>query len=510
VKKKTVNILKQAKIIFIVLFLFCNSNLSAQDDILKKPITAEFNNIRLNDAFRQIEKQLSIYFTFDGSLINTNKKINHSFKSKPLSTCLDLMLEDSSLFYKVIENHIVIRCCKHFESIKTDSVEKPKFLTIKGKVLDKASKEPLAFASISIKGQSIGGVSNQDGEFILKIPEAMRNSEFCVTCLGFTNLCFPVSELVDISKVFLLERNYISLQEVIIRKTDARNLILEAFKNAEKNYSKRPVYLTGFYRESVNKGNKYMFYSEAVTQIYKGSNLSKYDVDLLKILKSRKMQDISMEDTIVVKLKSGLQAMLDLDIVKNPGEFLDEKNFNQYKYIMSDIVSIDNRTAYQIEFSPLQSEENAIYEGKLYIDIKDLAIVACEFRINKNKIGNNQGLFVAKKKKGLRLKMSNVSYSVSYRKINEKYYLNYVSGNIDMRIRKKSKLFFSDFDIAFEMAINELETNNVERFKTKDAAKLETIFFDEIYSYDEAFWEHYNFIMPDKPLEKALKKDKTK
>jgi hypothetical protein len=508
VKKKTGNISGMSYAIYIALFFFFIPPVIAQNDILNNKITADFSNIRINDAFRQIEKQLSIYFTFDGSLINTNKIINHSFKATPLSTCLDIMLEDSSLFYKVIENHVVIRCCKHLEPVKIDSIEKPKIISIKGRILDKINKDPLPFASISIKGQSLGSVSNQDGEFILKIPGSMKNDELCVACLGYTNLCLPLTELVNTTKVFLLERSYIPIQEVIIRKTDARELIRKALKNMEKNYSNRPVYLTGFYRESINKGSKYMFYSEAVMQIYKSSYNEEYDGDMAKILKSRKMQDLSMEDTVIVKLKSGLQGSLALDIVKNQGEFITEKNFNSYKYIMSDIVSIDNRSVYLIEFEPQEYAEDAMYEGKLYIDIQNLAIIGCSFHVNKNRISKNQGIFIAKKHKGIKLKISDINYDVSYRLIGDKYYLNYTSGNINMRVRKKSKIFYSDFDISFEIAINDMDTINVERYKRKDAARLETIFFDEIYNYDEEFWEHYNFIMPDKPLRETIQKDK--
>ena len=490
------------------LFVFIPSNSFAQEDMLKKPITAEFKNVRLNDAFRQIEKQISIYFAFDGSILDINRKITKSFKDTPLDKCLDEMLEDSSLFYKVIENHVVIRCCKQFTPVKIDTIEVPKFLTLSGRIFDRINRDPLPFASVGIEGQGLGVVSNSNGEFVLKIPVSLESEQVCVSCLGYNNICLSVKELSKTPKDFPMDRNYISIQEVIIRKTDARNLIRGAIKNREKNYSNVPVYLTGFYREAVNKSKKYMFYSEAVMQIYKSSYTSEYDADMVKILKSRKMQDISMEDTVVVKLKSGLQASLGLDIVKNPSDFLNEENFDQYKYVMSDIVSIDNRSAYLIEFEPRENADEALFEGKLYIDIQTLAIISCQFGISKSKIRENQGRFIAKKDKGIKLKISNISYEVSYRQIGDKYYLNYARGDINMRVRKKSRLFFFDFDISFELAINDLETNSVERFKRKDAARLETIFFDEIYAYDESFWKQYNFILPDKSLEEAFRKSR--
>jgi hypothetical protein len=507
VRKNPGNILKLYVLLIFSFQLFFNHALFSQDDILNKKITADFNNTRLNDAFRLIEKELSVYFTFDGSLVNTNKLINQSFKSTPLQVCLDKMLEDSSLYYRVIENHIVIRCCKSFDKPQVLQEVKPKFITLKGKITDKTNKDPLPFASIGIPGYSHGMVSNNDGEFIFKIPAEMADGNLCISCVGYTNLCLPINKLIDKFHGFELERSYISIQEVIIRKTDARNLIRGALNNVRKNYSREPVYFTGFYREKINKNGNYLFFSEAVMQIYKSSYQNVYDMDLIKILKTRKMQDLSMEDTVIVKLKSGLHASLSLDLVKNPIDFLQEENFNDYKYVMSDIISIDDRSAYLIDFEPQEYASDAIYQGKIYIDIHDLAIVGCEFEVNKKRISKNQSLFIAKKKKDLNLKISNVNYAVSYRKIGNIYFLNYVSGDINMKVRKKGRLFYFDFDISFEMAMHEIETENVERFKRKDVARLHTVFYDEVFEYDEAFWEHYNFIKPDKPLQEILKKD---
>jgi hypothetical protein len=492
-------------ILSVFLIVICADSI-AQKEPLKIEITADFQNVSLNDALRIIEKQLSIYFTFDGSIINTKKIINQKFVAIPLEKCLDQLLADSSLYYKVIENHVIIRCCKQFDVPKATDTEKAKILTLKGKVVDKISREPLAFASVGIIGHSIGIVTNNFGEFILKIPLEMENGELCVACLGYANLCISVNKLVEGSELFALERTYIPIQEVIIRKTDARNLIRNAIKSIPQNYSIHPVYFTGFYREAVNKGNNYMFVSEAVMQIYKSSYINQFDTDMVKILKTRKLQDLSIEDTLIVKLKSGLQASLGLDLMKNTADFLQEDNFNDYKYMMSDIVSIDNRNAYQIDFEPKENIEDAIFEGKIYIDIQSLAIVACEFNVNKKKISKNQSLFIAKKKKDISLKFTNISYQVSYRRIGNLFYLNYASGEINMKVRKRGKLFYFDFDIGFEMSISEMETQDVERFKRKDAARLHTIFFDEIYNYDEAFWEHYNFIKPNKPLQESIEK----
>jgi hypothetical protein len=328
--------------------------------------------------------------------------------------------------------------------------------------------------------------------------------------LGYSNFYADVNQIIDTNSIFMMERNYISIQEVIIRKTDAKNLLRNALKRIKNNYPTEPAYLTAFYRESVNKGKEFMFYSEAIMQVYKSSYTSIIDDDMIKVMKSRKLQDISMEDTVIVKLKSGLQASLGLDIVRNPIEFLDEENFQDYNYSMTDIVSMNNRDAYLIEFEPKEYAEEAIFEGKIYIDIQDLAIVSCEFKIKPDRLSQNEEQFIAKKNKGIKIKLSNIDYRVDYRCIGDKFYLNHAKGEINMKVKKQGKLFSFNFDIAFELSVNEVDTINVERFKRKETARLHTIFFDEIFEYDEKFWENYNYIKPDKSFQETLKKETSK
>ncbi len=52
---------------------------------------------------------------------------------------------------------------------------------LKGKVLDQKSKRPLPFASVSIVSSSIGMMSNDSGEFELRIPENLTKDSLIVS-----------------------------------------------------------------------------------------------------------------------------------------------------------------------------------------------------------------------------------------------------------------------------------------------------------------------------------------
>ena len=495
----------QCLLFSIVFFFFAAEHSFAQQDLLHQKINVDFKKVTLRKAFKQIEKQLSCYFTYESSTINNQKRVTVRLVNISLKAGLDSLLNDSSLVYKVVDNHVVIRKGVLVKKeIVTDSV--PEYSTIRGKLIDVEDGAALPFATVSLLGYSIGAIANAQGEFIFKVPGRYFNEQVCIAHLGYSNLCLQVQDMLDTNKVYQLNRNFISLQEVIIRKRAAKDLIKAAIENTKKYYRNEPSYLTGFYREAVTRRNNYMFFSEAVVKIYKSSYIQDFEQDMVKVLKARKMENLSEEDSIAVKLKSGLNACLELDIAKNLTDFLKEENFSDYNYNMSDIVSFNGRNVYVIEFKQTEFIKDALFLGKVYIDIEKLAFAGAEFNINPELIKKAQSKYVSKKKRGMKLRMSSISYRVSYRLVENTYYLNYVRGQLKMKVRRRKKLFPVNFETSFELAVSEVDTIDVKRFKRKEAENLHSIFFDDIHEYDEGFWEHYNFIKPDVPLQEAIKK----
>ena len=494
-------------LISIVTFCFISySFISAQDSLLNKQVNIKFKNTTLKQAFQKIEILLNCYFTYEGSTINPEKKINRTFKTTTLKICLDNMLEDSNLVYKVIDNHVIIKK-KRIENQKAVVVDSlPQFIVLRGKVFDNQDEQSLPFASVNIINHSLGAVCNSEGEFILKIPLKMINEQVCIACLGYKNLFIPLDEYIGTFTIFKLERSFISIQEVIIRKTDPKALIRNCMRKIETNYSTKPSYLTGFYREYVKKRNNFMFFSEAVVKAYKTSYTRQGENDYLKVLKSRKMQDLKQEDTVSLKLKSGLGACLDLDLIKNPIHFLEEDNFEMYNYNMTDIVTFNDRNAYLVEFEQKPYINEALFQGKIYIDISKMAIIGVDFQVNPKKISNAQSNYVVKKNRGIRVGMTNIEYKVNYKLFYNKYYLNSVKGILNMKVKKKGKIFPIDFETSLELTINEIDTLNIERFKRNEVENLRTIFFNDIHEYDEAFWENYNFMKPEETLQESIRK----
>jgi hypothetical protein len=98
-----------------------------------------------------------------------------------------------------------------------------------------------------------------------------------------------------------------------------------------------------------------------------------------------------------------------------------------------------------------------------------------------------------------------VKYAVGYRKINGRYFLNHVRGDLCFNAKQKKKLFNSSFNVFFELAITDMTLTNVSRFDREEIAPVYSVFSRTIKSYDPVFWGNLDFLKPEENLLQALK-----
>ena len=70
------------------------------------------------------------------------------------------------------------------------------YLTIQGIVHDEMG-EPLQFVYVTVKGFNLATVTNQSGEFTLKIENEMASGEIEFTHIGYKNKIVPVSDFKE-------------------------------------------------------------------------------------------------------------------------------------------------------------------------------------------------------------------------------------------------------------------------------------------------------------------------
>jgi hypothetical protein len=481
-----------------------------QEGILDSLFTIRAGLVKTGDALDIITRQTTYNFTYDSRLIDKERPVTMNFEEVRLRVILDTILQNKNLVFSVIEKYIIISQAETASSSVSDTLHKEEVKYIAGIVIDEETFEPLPFATIGLKNKGRGTVTNNNGKFGLKIGHDLVNDTLAISYLGYIRTEIPVSQAFHDNFSIPMKREFISIPEIIIKNQIPHEIIYKTIAAIHHNYSNDPVYMTGFYREGVMKKRELQNYSEAIVQIYKSSYSGSILGDQMKIYKSRKIENTRRSDTLAVRLKAGLSTCLELDGIRHLFDFLSRENMPDYRYRLTDIVTYDDESAYEIEFEQREDIDQPLYKGLVYINTADFAVLHVEFELNKMLIHKMKEKFVTNSIRGFDTWPVSVKYSVTYRKINDMYFLNHVRGDMIFSSKQNKKLFSTQFLVFFELAITDVDPENVRRFEREELAPIHSVFSKTITSYDPDFWGNQDFLRPEDNLLKALKNMKVR
>lgn len=505
--KKTFQLL----VVLTILLAGANSLLCGQDNVFEQKISIKMKGARIRTALEAISQKTGYVFTYDTDLVKPETIISVDAEEKPVRELLDEIFNNRNFSYSAIDNHLIIyKEIDETTPMITEEGKTPVYM-VTGSIRESVSGNPLPFTTIGIYRKGVGTISNYDGNFSLKITSAFLDDSITISCLGFKNRIIPINQAVGNNYIIELERDYVPIPEVIIRTRDPVELILGINRHIYKNYGATPVILTAFYRESIRKRNKLQLYSEAVINIYKSAYVKTLKTDQLSVFKSRKMENIDSSDTLLFKLKAGLDACLALDGIKNKFDFINVANVNDYSYRMTDIINIDNEAAYVIEFEQVDEiVDQPLFKGSIFINTDNYGVHSAEFEVNTDYIDKLANTLIKKKAKGYTVKPRRIKYKVDYRYINNRFYLNHVRGDLEFNARKKRKLFASTYYVSFEMVVTKIDSVNVALFKRDKRSPSHLIFSETINDYDPDFWGTDNYMKPEEDIRESLSRISTR
>ncbi len=381
------------------------------------------------------------------------------------------------------------------------------YITVCGVVKNKGNNKRLEYANVAIKGTNIGTVTNENGEFTLKVKNDLQAQLVTISHVGF------ISEEIHLTgndmnnlTIFLIPQNNL-LNEVIVRG-DAENIVKDAIHRIKANYGDKDCMLTGFYRETARKRQHYINISEAIIDVFKTTyNNRSTNSDRVQIIKGRKLLSDKSGDTLAVKLLGGPNLAVYVDVVKNPDVLLEEGDLMYYKFKMEEPSFIDHRLQYVISLSPRVNLPYALYFGRLYIDSESMAITRAELSLDMSDRNKATQVILMRKPFGLIFKPQEVTYLVDYKERDGKMCLNYVRNEVRFKCDWKRKLFSTGYSVVSEMVVTDLNNENVKNIPHKAAFNLHDAFSDKVTAFtDEDFWGAYNIIAPTESLEKAVNK----
>lgn len=172
--ENTINILHRLEYVR-TLLLFCvlltaplNSHAIWQGETpgsLQK-VTLDYSNRRMEEVFKDIEKQTNRHFFYSNEVVNVGKRVSIHVKDVALDFALDKLLSDEYA-YSFRSNLIVVSAKKTSVNPAFGQNPMQQNTVLKGVVKD-AQGEPCVGAAVHEKNTKNGSVCNLDGEFELK------------------------------------------------------------------------------------------------------------------------------------------------------------------------------------------------------------------------------------------------------------------------------------------------------------------------------------------------------
>lgn len=481
---------------------------AADNDVLERVIYLSKSKGTVYALLGKVSEQSGFLFIYDSKVVDNERmaKLGAGQRTIRQAVCQIIGRQDISL--RVVGNHILINQLQEQHTAVAIPTDTLTYFTIEGKLQDNQSGAPIAYGTVGVVGTSIGSITNQDGEFRLRLPDSLRQSRIGVSHVGYVGQEMDIPLLAAQHAVWSLEPRVVPIQEVVIRAVNPKRLLRDMLRDKKVNYAQSPVYLTTFYREGIRYKQKFRSLTEAVFKVYKSSPQMVSSSDQVKLLKMSKITNDREKDTLIAKMSAGIDACLQLDIIKDLPEFLlpDAEN-NMYTYVSSDMTVVDNRMANVISFEQNKGIRESLYRGDLYIDAENNALLQACFEINPEYVKQSTGMFVERLARKWKIAAQKVVYTISYKSWNGVYYVNHVRGDLYFKVRQKRQWFSSStLHTWFEMVTCKVDTGNVTRFQRRERIPTRNIFADTHFKYDADFWGEFNVIPWEGELNAVIEK----
>lgn len=376
---------------------------------------------------------------------------------------------------------------------------------VSGVVRDANNNHRLPQVSITTLDGNEATVTNADGHFTLKTLK--KPSCLFVSCLGYDAQKVVLGENASKELKIRLKPGAITLEELIVSVVNPRDIVNAALSKMPENYSHDNQLLRCFYRETTQKGRKYIYVAEAVADLYKCGYQRLVGSDRIAIKKGRKLVNTQKADTLGAKIQGGPTLAIDFDLVKNTELFLSYKEMNNYDLRMEAPVPIDDRPQFVVSFSPGIVTDHVLYHGRMYIDRQTMAFTRVEMSLDMTNTERAAECILIRKPVGVRFKPKELTTVVTYRYDGAICRMHYLHSDVRFNCDWKKKFFASPYHVEAEMVVTDLLENDAKPFAMADAFRSKDSFYDKVaVFYDPDFWQDYNIILPSESLEQAIEK----
>jgi hypothetical protein len=374
-----------------------------------------------------------------------------------------------------------------------------------GVVRDAKTGKVISQVAVSAQGGHEATVTNADGAFSIKTPRMPRSLIF--SHIGYQTAVIPMSEGKLTNLKVRMQPSSIMLSEVVVPANKPLEIVLAAIDKIKENYSHNPELMRCFYRETTQKGRRYIYVAEAVIDLYKSPYNRIMHNDRVSIIKGRRIVSTQASDTLGAKMQGGPTLPIHIDLMKNREYLLNKEELSLYNLQMEVPTSLDGRPQFVISFSPAFRVDHVLNYGKMYIDQQTLAFTRIEMSLDMSDQDLATQAMLLSKPIGVRFKPREMITTVAYTYDGTVSRIQYVHSDVRFNCEWKRKLFAAPYHVEAEMVVTDLLSTEATPISGKSSFRSNESFYDKVQFFaDSDFWKDYNIIEPTESLEHAIEK----
>lgn len=261
-----------------------------------------------------------------------------------------------------------------------------------GRVLDAKTGQPVSFASVGLRGTTLGTVSNTEGKFLLFIPaEYAARDTVQVSCLGYGSVRLPLARLAaDNELTAKLTPQAHLLGEVLVKAPlSAAAIVAKARENMTVNYPQAAHSMQFFYRFKDVMGDSVRCREEAAVDFYDATGYRRGSAERGADTRFTQVRQLRRQATGIYRQRdmSGMWLIWERDPILTTRNPLSEGPGSHFDFTREGETEYNGRTIHQIRFvcrkpnaftTPYAYPSPAAFEGHLFIDADNYALVKYE------------------------------------------------------------------------------------------------------------------------------------
>ena len=165
-----------------------------------------------------------------------------------------------------MKTHILLISLLLFSSLTSVSAQK-NYLTLRGRVTDRDTREGLPAVTVYVAEQAIYTQTNNDGVYVLKVPMEHRDGSVVYALMGYLRDTVSIAKAQRKGDVALISDGGRWLQEVTVREYSSKaaaQLLIDAVNRIPQNYQTDSVVGTWFYRDVRMMNDELFLFDEMV------------------------------------------------------------------------------------------------------------------------------------------------------------------------------------------------------------------------------------------------------